>query len=133
MDCCCRPDFAVAFPTTDAPGHARLRDRVQAALDRLTETPSADFKESAPWETSKWKIIKIALGMGNLRDGGIIVMGVSERNQVWELQGISDADLATYDADDISAAIDKYVSPAVAVEVVLHRGDDKNYFGGRCP
>ena len=46
---------------------------------------SVDFKESAPWNDLKWQIIRTALAMGNLRDGGIIVVGASERDDTCDL------------------------------------------------
>jgi len=76
-----------AIPTSDMPGHKRLHDRVLSALDRCQEGQAIDFKESAPWESLKWRIVVTALGMGNLRDGGVIVIGASEREQIWELTG----------------------------------------------
>src|SRR3954463_2221297 len=99
-------------------GHRRLKERVEAALDRAIEEPQIDFKESATWDTLKWKITKSVLGMGNLREGGIVVVGVSERSDIWELDGITEADLGTFDADEIAAHLDKYVSPAPRVEAV---------------
>lgn len=117
----------MAFPTSDMPGHVRLRERVEAALDRAMETPSVDFKESASWTTLKWKVVKTVLGMGNLRDGGLIVIGVSERRSTWKLEGISARSRATFDADAMAAMFDKYVSPAPAVEVVLHERASKHY------
>lgn len=118
---------AMAFPTTDMAGHARLRERVEAALDRAVETANIDFKESAKWPTLKWKIIKTVLGMGNLRDGGLVVIGVSERRHIWELEGISLTSRNTFHADTMAAAFDKYISPAPRVEAVIHNREGKQF------
>lgn len=118
----------MAFPTSDMPGHDRLRERVDAALGRAVETASVDFKESATWSTLRWKIVKTVLGMGNLRDGGLVIIGVSERRTTWHLDGVSDAHRKTFDADTMSATFDRYVSPAPVVEVVVHpAADGKRY------
>ncbi len=117
----------MAFPTTDMEGHAQLRERVEAALDRALEEPQIDFKESAPWESLKWSITKSVLGMGNLREGGLLIVGVSERNDVWQLDGIVEADLATFDADDLASHLDKYVSPAPNVEAVVHLREGRKF------
>jgi predicted HTH transcriptional regulator len=69
----------MAIPTSDMPGHRALHDRVVAALDTCVESQSIDFKESAPWEALQFKIIRTALAMANLRDGGVVVVGVGER------------------------------------------------------
>lgn len=117
----------MAFPTTSMPGHALLRERVEAALDRGLESPDIEFKESAPWEDVKWGIVKTALGMGNLRGGGLIIVGVSEREDVWELQGIETEHLDSYSSDAIADVLDKYISPAPQVEVVLHERRGKTF------
>jgi predicted HTH transcriptional regulator len=104
-----------------------LEERVDAALDRALEAPDVDFKESAPWDGLKWKIVRAALGMGNLRGGGLIIVGVSERGEVWDLQGIEDEHLATYESDLLADLLDKHVSPAAKVEAVLHERDEKTY------
>ena len=108
-----------AKPTSDMPGYRRLHERVFNALDRCQETQGIDFKESAPWNSLKWRIITTSLGMGNLRDGGIIVIGASERGQTWELTGITDEHLATYDPDVIIDVVNKYSSPNVEMDIVL--------------
>ena len=115
------------FPTTEMAGHGSLRERVQAALNRLIEAPDVDFKQSAEWEALRVKIIKASLGMGNLREGGIVIVGVAQRGETWELEGISDAHLATYDPDLLHDALDRYLSPAANVEVVLHEDDGRRY------
>ena len=115
----------MAFPTTDMAGHQRLKERAEAVLNRAVEASDVEFKVSAPWDALQWNILKTVLGMGNLRDGGLIVVGLSEAQATWQLDGISPPDLASFDADKIAAAFEKYVSPAPAVEVVLHYRGDK--------
>jgi hypothetical protein len=104
--------------SSNLPGHKLLHERVCNALDRCHEFQDIDFKESAPWETLKWKIIKTALAMGNLRDGGIIIVGVSERDDTWQLTGISQEHLETFDVDNITSQVNAYVSPHVDLTLV---------------
>jgi hypothetical protein len=108
-----------AIPTSDMLGHIQLHERVVNALDRCQESQGIDFKESAPWESLKWRIILTALAMGNLRDGGIIVIGASERGTSWELTGIKSEHLETYDVDIIIDVINKYASPNVDLDIVI--------------
>ena len=65
--------------------------------------------------------------MANLRDGGIIVIGVSERGQEWALDGISDDDLATYDVDPINDKINAFASPYIQADFVLVKHQDKQF------
>jgi predicted HTH transcriptional regulator len=108
-----------AIPTSDMPGHRELHGRVHAALDTCVESQAIDFKESAPWDGLRYKIIKSAMAMGNLRDGGAIIIGAGERGSEWDLSGITDEDLATYKVDEIIDSINRYASPPMAVQVVV--------------
>lgn len=117
-----------AIPTSDMPGHKRLHERVFGALDRCQESQGIDFKESASWESLRWRVIQTALGMGNLRDGGLIIIGASERETTWELTGISAEHLETYDVDNITDVINKYASPYVELDIAIVRyRNDKDF------
>ena len=108
-----------AIPTSEMPGHRRLHDRVLSALDRCQEGQAIDFKESAPWQSLKGRIVMTALGMGNLRDGGVIVIGASEREQTWELTGITAEHLETYEVDVIIDTVNKYASPHIELDIAI--------------
>src|SRR4051794_6950751 len=98
-----------AIPKSDLPGHRRLPEGAVAALERCQESQGVDFKESAAWDDLKWHVIHSVLGMGNLRDGGVIVVGVSQRDDEWAVTGVEASHLATYDADTIIDQVSKYV------------------------
>jgi hypothetical protein len=109
----------MAIPTSDMPGHRALHDRVQAALDTCVESQGLDFKESATMTTLQYKLIRTAMAMANLRDGGVIVIGASERGASWELTGILDEHLDSYDVDELVDTINRFASPPIAVDLVL--------------
>jgi predicted HTH transcriptional regulator len=113
-----------AIPSTDMPGHRTLRDRVSLALGRCQETQSVDFKESAPWEALQWKIIATCMAMANLRDGGIIVIGASERGSTWGLTGVSGECLGTYDVDAVIDRVNAFASPPLELDIVTHCCED---------
>ncbi|MEW5912291.1 MAG: ATP-binding protein [Thermodesulfobacteriota bacterium] len=117
-----------AFPTSDMLGHKILKDRVFNALDSCQESQGVDFKESAPWDNLKWRLVKTALAMGNLRDGGLIVIGASERNEKWELTGITPEHIATYDVDVIINFINSFSSPYLNIDIVLIKYRDGNEY-----
>jgi hypothetical protein len=106
------------IPSSDLVGHRQLHERAVAALDRCQESQDIDFKESAPWDSLKWHIVHSVLAMGNLRDGGIILIGVSQRDGRWSMTGIEETHLATYDVDLIIDQVHKYVSPHVGLDIV---------------
>lgn len=115
------------IPDSGLPGYDALRDRIDSALDALSEGRNIDFKESQPYETLKLKLIKAALAMPNVRNGGLVIIGVSERNDQWSPEGIHPAHLATYDVDTLLDQIHKFASPEVRVSVVIHRREARDY------
>jgi hypothetical protein len=77
-----------------------------------------DFKRSGGWDSLKWRIIETVLGMGNLRDGGVIVVGVAEEGDAWNLTGIAEEDLRSFDVDTVVDQVNSYVSPHVKLTLV---------------
>jgi predicted HTH transcriptional regulator len=114
-------------PDSTLAGYAFLRERVDSFLDLLSEGRNLDFKESQPYDVLKHKIIKAALAMSNIRNGGLVIIGVSERGSQWSLDGISPADLATYDVDVMLDHIHVHASPEVGIDVVTHVRDGKTF------
>jgi predicted HTH transcriptional regulator len=101
------------------PGHRGLHDRVHDALDTCVESENVEFKESADATTLQHKLIRTAMAMANLRDGGVIIIGASERGESWNLTGILDEHLGSYDADELTDAINRFASPPIAVNLIL--------------
>lgn len=118
----------MAFPDSKLPYYADLRERISLALSRCQEQTWLDFKESQPWEALRWRLLKTMMGMANLRDGGLIIVGVAERDTIWECTGIEPAHLGLFDYDDIMDQLDKFASPQIRVDIVIHDHDDGKRF-----
>lgn len=114
-------------PDTTLAGYDLLRERIDSYLDLLSESRNVDFKESQPYDVLKHKIIKAALAMSNIRNGGLVIVGVSERGPERTLEGISAAHLDTYDVDVMLDQIHAHASPEVGVDVVTHVRDGKTF------
>lgn len=98
--------------------HAALVGRVQSAIELQKESRHVDFKQSASWSDLQPKLVKCALSMSNLRDGGIVVIGVSQSADGFRLDGISKTHLDSFDIDDCAALINKYCSPKIDFDIV---------------
>ncbi|SCZ86146.1 AlbA family DNA-binding domain-containing protein [Nitrosomonas mobilis] len=105
----------MAFPTTRMSGYIDLNARISLALSRCQEQP---------WPKLCWRLLKTIMGMANLRDGGLILIGVGEKGTTWELTGIDPAHLTTFDYDNIIDQLSKYASPQINMDIVLHDHDD---------
>jgi len=65
--------------------------------------------------------------MANCRDGGTIMVGVWESGGLFETKGMTSADLATYDSDQIQEAINQHADPYVRSEVHRIPVDGKTF------
>lgn len=107
-----------AIPESTLPGHRQLHERVVTALQLCQESRDVEFKGPGTWSELRYHIARTSLAMANLRDGGIIVIGVEERDGTWVLSGIDDECLATYDEDEVNDFINRYASPPMRLELV---------------
>lgn len=99
-------------------------DEFHELVAQRRETRSLEFKQSATWDALKFKIIKAALALSNIRDGGHLVIGFNEvNNSEFEPVGMTESDLLTYNSDQIKRAISKYADPYVSIEI--HRISDE--------
>jgi hypothetical protein len=65
------------------------------------------------------KIARAALSMGNLRDGGHVVIGIDDENPQAMLPGLADEELASWLAyDDVSGRLAAYCDPPVDFDLV---------------
>jgi predicted HTH transcriptional regulator len=114
-----------ALPSTELKGYEILKDRVQGILDLLQEGRSVDFKKASSWDDVKQGIPKDVLAMSNVRDGGIVIIGVEENNNVWNCTGMTDEQINTYNPDDMIDHINKYASPSINFDIVTHEDDKR--------
>lgn len=107
-----------AIPNSTLPGHKQLHEKVISALEVCQESKSIEFKGSSPWNDLQIGIVRTTMAMSNLEYGGLIIIGVSERNNTWTLEGLSSDHLSTYDEDNVNDFINKYASPMIQIRLV---------------
>lgn len=72
------------------------------------------------------KVIKAMLGMANRRDGGHVLIGISDKAGSLEPVGLSVADLSTWTKyDDLASVVSEYADPSIAFE------SESQIFGGK--
>ncbi|MHC4259494.1 MAG: RNA-binding domain-containing protein [Planctomycetota bacterium] len=113
-----------ALPSTDLKGYEALQKRIRGALELLREVSSVEFKQAAGWSELKKGLPKDIIGMSNVQDGGIIIIGIGENDGQWNRTGLTDEQLNTYDPDDMIDHVNKYASPSITFDVVLHTDDE---------
>lgn len=103
---------------------AIIEQRVRDALELLIETPAVEFKGPQPFETLKYLLAQTAIAMANRRDGGLIIIGVSDANRVLSADGVDSATSASYVPERVTDFINGFAAPPIEIWVgsVEHGG-----------
>jgi len=75
-----------------------------------------EYKGSMVWtsDDTKVKIAQAMMAMSNLRNGGVIVVGMKEiRRGVWKPDSMTDEQVTSFTQDDIAQWVNDYAVPAV--------------------
>lgn len=84
-------------------------EQLKSLIEGQTENPSLDFKADSPLRLQR--LAKDIMAMSNVRDGGLIVIGVKEQETGFEATGVSDGNLTTYNKDQMKDKLTKYTDP----------------------
>ena len=79
-----------------------------------------EYKGSMVWtgDDTKVKIAQAMMAMSNLRNGGVIVVGMKEiKRGVWEPDIMTDEQVASFTQEDIAQWVNDYAVPAVQFTV----------------
>ena len=79
-----------------------------------------EYKGSMVWTSdyAKVEIAKAMMAMSNLRNGGVIVVGMKETKRgVWDPDIMTDEQVASFTQDDIAQWVNDYAVPAVQFTV----------------
>jgi hypothetical protein len=64
------------------------------------------------------KVVRAMLGMANLRDGGLVVIGVQDENGGLNPCGLEASDLGSWTYDHLASTAAEYASPAIRFDLV---------------
>jgi predicted HTH transcriptional regulator len=94
-----------------------------------TELRNVEFKESLNWNDNptKIKVIKACLCMCNIRDGGFLIIGVREENNQYFADGMSQADLDSFNYDEVLAQVARCADPYVELIMERFTHENKNF------
>ena len=93
------------------------------------ERRGTEFKGPGP-RTDKYLFAKVArasLGMANHRDGGIVAIGVEDKNNVIKPVGLNATDLATWNYDEVSTSLAAYADPSVSFDLQILNYKDNSH------
>ncbi len=104
-----------------------VESRVRTAIEFANELPDIEFKRGETFDTLKYRIVKNALALANLRDGGLVIVGVRQDGGRFIADGV-DADVeSTYEAEKVYELVNEYASPTIELRVVVVEHDTKRF------
>jgi predicted HTH transcriptional regulator len=90
--------------------------RARRLIDSRAELTGVEYKRDADFPSLKFRITKTAMAMANLRDGGMIIIGVSQDQQrQFSADGVSATNEASFIQEDVYEFVNLYASPPVEV------------------
>jgi predicted HTH transcriptional regulator len=95
-------------------------EEIEAALSAGYELRGLELKAGGPRTDARLfaKVSRAALSMGNLRDGGHVIIGVDDANPSAMLPGLKADDLALWLAyDDVARKLAEYADPPLRFDV----------------
>lgn len=93
-----------------------MSDRIVRLIELLREERFLEYKQTVAWDLIKDKVVKTAMGMANIPDGGTIIIGMTKNGNTYAADGLLATDFSTYKVDDIQAYINKFADPFVRVQ-----------------
>lgn len=80
-----------------------------------------EYKRSMIWTgnvTTKVKITKAMMAMANLRNGGVVVVGMQETTRgVWLPEGMTAQQISSFTQDDVAQWVNDYATPAIQFSI----------------
>jgi predicted HTH transcriptional regulator len=92
------------------------------------ETGGVEFKSSGDLGDARYqaKIVRAILGLANRRDGGVLVIGVCEREgKRLEIEGVGAEHLEGWNFDRLAGIVSGYADPSVEMMLDTRRVDGK--------
>ncbi len=103
---------------------------LQFYIQHRKEERYLEYKRSMVWtdDDTKVQIAKAMMAMSNLRNGGVIVVGMREiKRGVWEPEDMTHEQITSFTQDDIAQWVNDYAVPAVQFTVGPLLLDKKNF------
>jgi hypothetical protein len=116
-------------------GEAELSEFIQAnqqligVIESNCESKSLDYKGPMSWDTKDKKsscgLVKDIIAIANT-EGGCIVIGVAEKDEGFELTGVTSDQAGTFESTALCQFIQNYSDPPINVRVqkVSHKGNN---------
>jgi hypothetical protein len=106
-----------------------MPDEFVDLLNLGDEMRSLEYKAAARFDQISRILTKAILGMSNMRDGGSIIIGLSERDDRtgFDRVGLTQDEVATYQPDNVKDMVDRYADPSCEFQVQQKEHEEITY------
>jgi len=93
------------------------------------EERNLEYKCSMSWQepTTKAKIVKCAMAMANIPDGGTIIVGVEQNGGTFIPNGMKPGHAESFKQDDVMNHVNGYADPCVELAVTALSKENKSF------
>ena len=93
------------------------------------EQPRVEYKGSGKLTSKRFaaKVVRAILAMSNIRDGGIVVIGVEDVDGVVKWSGVHNDDITTWTYDNLADKVAAYADPSVSFELTKLPSNGNNF------
>jgi hypothetical protein len=98
-------------------------DEIEAVLARDYELRGFEIKGPGPRTDSQLfaRVARACLGLGNLRDGGHVAIGIADDQSAAMRPGLEKSDLESWSYDDLSRKLAEYADPPLRFDLATRR------------
>lgn len=99
-------------------------------MARGREQRGVEFKQGGSRKDKRLltKVVRAIIGMANRRDGGYVIVGVSEgESNIPIFDGVSNEDLFTWTSDTLADSLAEYADPGVNFDLKIIEFENKKY------
>jgi predicted HTH transcriptional regulator len=99
-------------------------------IEQGHETGGVEFKSTGSLDNPLFtaRLVRAILGMANRRDGGLVVVGVSENpDKTLNPAGVSRADLPRWDYDRLAGVVSGFADPSVELALEQRRVGERSF------
>ncbi len=105
-----------------------MEERARAAIESPAEFAGTEFKGNYPFDDLKYRIAKTAMAMANLRDGGQVIVGVSQDEaQNFVRDGVDTTNEQTFVQEPLFEFVNSFASPTVDLLTIGIEYDGKRF------
>jgi predicted HTH transcriptional regulator len=107
---------------------AVVEQRARDAMDPPAELTQTEFKRNAVFRSLQYRITKTAMAMANLRDGGMIIVGVAQdQDRQFIVEGTDSTNELSFVQESVYEFVNRYASPPVELRVLPIEHDAKRF------